>query len=205
MKLFLASRGQWMNPSLEKAFLDLIVKPIDENKLIILSINTTSEAHKERLFKAKKWYIEQGFQEKNIDILNLKTDNILNFHDIDVLHIWGGNNYHYLQGIREAGLEPKIREFIDRDGVYVGTSAGSNIMSPDVDENLSNDVNDIGLDDVSGFGYVDFITIPHWDTAHGEKRARQIKYSWKSGKRVIPITDQQAVLVQDNGFIIISP
>jgi hypothetical protein len=54
MKLFLASRGQWMNPSLEKAFLDLIVKPIDENKLIILSINTTSEAHKERLFKAKK-------------------------------------------------------------------------------------------------------------------------------------------------------
>ncbi len=205
MKLFLASWGQWKNTTLEKAFLNLLSNPIKENKVLILSIDTTSEFHVKHLNTAKTWYQQKGFQEKNIKIFNLKTDSIPSFHDLDVLHIWGGNNYHYLHSIREKRLEPKIREFIDRDGVYVGSSAGSNIMCPDVDENLSNDVNDIELTDVSGIGYVDFYTIPHWGTNHGKKRTSQIKYGWESDKHVIPLTDDQAVLVHDGDFKIISP
>ena len=203
MKLLLASWGPWINLTLEKAFLNLLLKPTYKNKLIILSIDTTSDFHKEHLNTATLWYKKLGFHEKNIRILNLRTDNIPSFHDLDVLHIFGGNNFHYLQIIREKGLEPKIREFIDRNGVYVGSSAGSNIMCPEVDENLSNDANDIGLANVSGFGYVDFYTIPHWGTYHGEKRTGQIKYSWESGKKVIPLTDQQAILVKNNEFEII--
>ena len=64
-----------------------------------------------------------------------------------ILHIWGGNTFHYLKRIRELNLIPRIREFIDGDGVYVGTSAGSELMCPDLDANLTSDVNDIGLAD----------------------------------------------------------
>ena len=206
MKLFLASWGPWKNTTLEKAFLDLPSKPISENKLLILSINTTSESSQERLGTVRKWYQKIGLQEKNINILNLNTDAIPSFRDLDILHIWGGNTFRYLQRIRELGLESRIRDFIDRDGVYVGSSAGSTIMCPDVDENFINSVNKIGLIDVRGFGYVDFYMSPHWDTKnHGEKRTSQIKYSWESGKRLIPLTDQQAVLVLDSDFNIVSP
>ncbi len=31
-----------------------------------------------------------------------------------------------------------------------------------------------------------------------------IDYSWKNGKRIVTLTDQQAILVQDNGFKVIS-
>ena len=205
MKLFLASLAQWKNEKLEKTFLDLISKPINENKLFLLSMDTTSDFHVEHIGIVKKWYIKQGIPEKNINILNLKTDTIPSFEGIDILHIWGGNTFHYLHRIREIGLDRKIRNFIDRDGVYVGTSAGSSIMCPDVDENLTTDVNDIGLEDVSGFGFVDFNIIFHWDTIYGEARTGQIKYSWETGKRVIPLTDQQAILVREDGFKIISP
>ena len=194
-----------MNTMLEKAFLNLLSKPINENKLFILSMGTTSELHVKYLDIAKKWYNQIGFQEKNISILNLKTDTIPSFEDLDVLHIWGGNTFHYLQRIRETGLEPRIRDFIDRDGVYIGTSAGSMLMSPNVDENLTIDVNDVGLEDVTGFGYVDYYLLVHWDTIFEELHADVIKYSWDTGKRVISLTDQQAILVLDNEFKIISP
>ena len=117
----------------------------------------------------------------------------------------GGNTFHYLHRIRDTELNQRLRDFIDRGGVYVGSSAGSNIMCPDVDDNLTTDVNDIGLEDVSGFGYVDFIIMPHWGSMNGMARTDQIKYSWETGKRVIPLTDQQAILVLDEGFTIITP
>jgi len=176
-----------------------------QNTLYIISIDTTSESHVEYLNTAIKWYKKIGFQEENIKIINLKNDEIPSFSNLDVMHMGGGNNYHYLHSIRERGLEPEIREFISRNGVYVGSSAGSNIVCPEVDEHLSNDANDIGLSDIRGFGLVDFYTIPHWDTYHGDKRTRQIQYGWESGKHVIPLTDEQAVLVVDGKFKIISP
>jgi dipeptidase E len=205
MKLLLTSWGPWKNKRLEETFLNLLDKPPKDSTLFILSIDTTSEFHIQHLTTATNWYKKMGFQEENIEVFNLKNDTIPEFHDLDVMHMWGGNNYHYLQILRERELEPKIREFISRNGVYVGGSAGSNIMCPEVDEKLSNDPNDIGVSDVRGFGLVDFYTIPHWDTYHGDKRTRQIQYGWESGKQVIPLTDEQAVLVVDGEFKIISP
>jgi dipeptidase E len=205
MKLLLASWGPWINQVLETTFLDLLPKPTQESNVFILSVDTTSETHITHLKIAKEWYQKIGFKEENITILNLYTDTIPSFSNLDVLHIWGGNNYEYLKVIREKRLESRIREFIDHDGVYVGSSAGSNIMCPDVDVNLFNDPNDVGLDDVTGFGYIDFYLIVHWGTSNGEKRTSQINYGWKMGKRFIPLTDHQAILVRNKGFKIISP
>ena len=62
-----------------------------------------------------------------------------------------------MKQIRETGLVHEIRDFIERDGVYVGTSAGSIIMGPDIDENLTSPGNDCGLEDLDGFGYFIFM------------------------------------------------
>jgi len=97
----------------------------------------------------------------------------------------------------------EIRDFIERDGVYVGTSAGSIIMGPDIDENLTSPGNDCGLEDLDGFGYFNFYVIPHWDTKDGDLLTRIVTYSWKTDKRIIALTDQQAILVIDNEFRII--
>ena len=45
MKLLLCSSAPHMNDKLEETFLDLLNKPPIENKLLILSTNTTSEYH----------------------------------------------------------------------------------------------------------------------------------------------------------------
>ena len=209
MKLFLASYSPSANEVLGKAFLELLSKPVNQNKLLILAMDTTSDFYRKHLETDRQWYIKQGLQEKNVNILNLKTDTIPDLEDLDILHMWGGNTWHYLKRIREAGLVPRIREFIDRGGVYVGTSAGSLLMCPDVDERLTSDPNDVGLVDVSGFGYINFNIIPHWDSKKSLGISTSLmdcmRYVWEAGKRVIPLTDDQAVLVRDGEVKIVSP
>ena len=209
MKLFLASYSPCANEVLGKTFLSLLNKPVNKKRLLILAMDTTSDFYSKYLEIDRQWYIKQGFQGKNIDILNLNSDNIPSFEDIDVLHIWGGNTFHYLKRIRELNLIPRIREFVDRDGVYVGTSAGSELMCPDLDVNLTSDVNDIGLTDLMCLGYVDFNIVPHWDSflsIGAEVNLMDfMRYIWKTGKQVIPITDNQAILVLDDEVKIISP
>jgi len=205
MKLLLCSWAPNRNEKLEKTFLDLLSKPPNENKALILLMDTTSEFFVQQLDILKTWYMQKGFQENNIKICNLKTDKIPSLDEIDILHMGGGNEFHYMYYIREKGLLEEIHEFITRDGVYVGSSAGSVIMSSELDENLSPDSNDVGLTDLSGFGYIDFNFLVHWDVMYSGLHADWLRYSWEHGRRVVCLTDQQAVLVLDDGFNIISP
>jgi dipeptidase E len=115
--------------------------------------------------------------------------------------IFGGNNYHYLKRLRETGLVQEIRDFIESGGVYIGVSAGAMIMGPCIDNNLTFDVIDVGLEDVSGFDFVDFYIMPHWDWREG--RWASLTYSWKTGKHIVPLTDQQGILIHDDLFKII--
>ena len=204
MKLLLCSYAPHKSEKLEKAFLDLLTKPIDENKVFILSMDTTSRRYRESLEIAKQWYIGLGILEHNISIYNLITDTIPSFDGLDVLHVWGGNTFHYLKQIREIGLVPMIHDFVRRDGVYVGSSAGSMLMGPSVDEDLYIlEKNEVGLQNVTGFGIVPFYICAHWDSKSDEVRDEMLKYGKASGKHLIPLTDQQGVLVHDNGYEII--
>jgi len=87
MKLLLCSYAPHKAEKLEKAFLDLLTKPIKENKLFILSTDTTSQFHQEQLELVKQGYLRLGIFEKNITIYNLITDTIPIFDDLDVLHV----------------------------------------------------------------------------------------------------------------------
>jgi peptidase E len=106
-----------------------------------------------------------------------------------------------MKRIRELGLVQGIRDFIEREGVYIGVSGGSVMMSPDMDDGLSMTKNDIGLEDLSGFGYINFYIVSHWDWREDKKE--MLTYSWESEKRMVPLTDRQGILVLDNDFEII--
>lgn len=205
MKLLLCSWVPYKNKKLEQTFLDLINKPPEENKLIILSTDTTSPFHVNQHKLLTDWYKEKGLKEENIRIINLIHDETPSLQDLDVLHVWGGNEFEYLKHIREKGLEQEVRDFINRNCVYIGLSAGSIIMSKTLDENLSEDKNEVGLKDLNGFGFIDFNLLVHWDTFMEGLHAKQLMYSWETGRKVVCLTDEQAVLVTEEGFKIISP
>jgi len=212
MKLLLMS-STFTNEKLKETFLQLLSKPIEENKVLIIhQKHYAKDTYPEytdlidsMLPRDTKIYEELGILHENINSYDVKTVEKPDLRNIDVLYVQGGNVYYYLQQFRNKGYMEDIRGLIERDGVYVGNSAGSNVMCAVVDESLTSDENFFGLEDITGFGFLDFNIIVHWDTMNGSLRTGQIKYSWEAGKRIIPLTDQQAILVQNDGFKIISP
>jgi dipeptidase E len=203
------------NDKLKDTFLQMLTKPIKENKVLIIHqkryVKKTypeySELADTMLPLDIKIFTELGILPENISLYDVDSNEKLDLSEIDVLLVEGGNTFYYLHKIRKKGYRDDIRGFIERDGVYLGTSAGSMMMGPYIDENLTIDVNfnEWGLENTTGFGYFDFHLLVHWDSVFDDLHTDAIKYCWDTGKRVIPLTDQQAVLVMDNDFKIISP
>jgi len=122
--------------------------------------------------------------------------------DVDVVVVLGGNVYRHMSNIRKQGMYTKIRKFIESNGVYVGRSAGAIIMGPTVDVgHWSQFPNDVGLKDTSGFGYVDFITVPHADTRESPEKVQE--YHKETGQKMIYLTDGQGLLVLDDCYKIV--
>jgi len=201
MKLLLTSNGL-STDKLRNEFTDHLTKPMEYAKVQAFYVrfdhpdfDSFMEAEVQRL-------IETGIARKNISIFDLHDDTPPSLADVDVVLMFGGNEYHYMNQIRKQGLISVIREFVERDGFYIGVSAGSIIMGPDVDiEHWSMESNDIGLKDTSGFGYVDFITVPHIDSRADPEKV--LEFHRDTGKKLIYLTDQQGIFVTENGYRII--
>jgi dipeptidase E len=211
MKLLLNS-SYLTNDKLRNTLLKMLSKPIKENKVLIIhqkhyakkTYPEYSDLVDSMLPRDTKIFTELGILPENISSYDAKTEEKPDINSIDILYAQGGNTYYYLQQIRKNGYWDDIRDFIEGDGVYLGNSAGSMMMCPDVDEDLYIlEKNHVGVKDVTGFGFVPFYIVAHWDSKSDEVREKMLKYGEKSRKQVIPLTDEQGVLVTENEYKVI--
>jgi len=202
MKLLLTSGGL-STPNIEKAFKELLAKPPEENQAIIMGVRNTVDQDLDAYIERNvQMLVKQGIKEENILTYKLDSLNPPSLNETDVLLVLGGNEYRYMKWIRKQGLFSEISKFIERDGVYVGRSAGSIIMGPTVDlDYWSAASNDVGLEDLSGFGFVDFVTVSHVDSIDRAVKVRE--FHKETEHKMIYLTNQQAVLVIDDMYRII--
>ena len=201
MKLILTSSGL-STKVLQEEFLKLLTKPVEEIKAQVFYVHFEHPDFDSFLAKIIDQLLDTGIKEENIDFFDLTGENPPSLEGKDLVLVYGGNEYHYMYHIRRLGLYPEIRKFVDRDGIYIGVSAGSIIMGPDVDvDSWSMATNDMGMEDLSGFGYVDFTTVAHIEWRPNPEKA--LKHQAETGKKMIYYTDKQGVLVRDCGYRII--
>jgi dipeptidase E len=84
----------------------------------------------------------------------------------DIIHLGGGNTFHFLQTLRRKKLLPKLRQFVKRGGVLTGLSAGAIMMTPSITTasfpSFDRDDNDEGITDFKSLGLVKFDFFPHY-------------------------------------------
>jgi peptidase E len=142
MKLLLTSGGITTD-KLQETLRELLTKPAEENNVLIIELNWGDENYPKYLEETKQRLIRTGFSSKNLATYDLSSSNPPpSINNYDVLMIFSGNHFHYMKRIRELGLVQGIRDFIEREGVYIGVSGGSVMMSPDMDDGLSMTKND---------------------------------------------------------------
>lgn len=138
-----------------------------------------------------------------------------NLQDYSALFIGGGNTYKLLLGLKESGAFKNIRDYINKDGVVIGGSAGAVIFGYDINIIASMDPNDVNLEDTKGFDVLSGISIfPHYTnrkSKHTEEENNErmkmftdsiTKYSEKIGK-VIAIPEEDAIYISEEGVQVI--
>ena len=194
-KLLLTSAG-FENPKIGGEFLKLIEKSVSEVKVLFIP---TASRTKEELYwvgESKKELIGVGIKEENIINFNLDREfDEGELNKIEVIYVCGGNTFYLLHKIKEIGFENAIKKFILDGKVYVGVSAGSMVMGPDIDVSgikVDWDKNDVCLKDLTGLNFTDKRISPHY-TIEDEEIIK--KFEEKTGKEVTRLKDSQALLI----------
>lgn len=199
-KLLLTSAG-FKNPKVGEEFLKLINEPASEIKIIFVP---TASITKEELFyveKSKKELLNIGIDKQNIKILDL--DHTISYNEVsafDVIYVCGGNTFYLLDRIRKTGFDNVIKQFLADGKIYIGVSAGSILLGPNIEIASLGDKDKCGVKDFTGLNLINMAICPHFDKKEYqavEEFKKKVDYS------IIPLTDNQALLILDNEVKII--
>jgi dipeptidase E len=213
MKLLLTSAGI-KNASIHNALVDLLGKPIAECSA--LCITTGSYAHR-LAGPGRAWKFISGQEPrtpmcelgwKSLGVLELTAlPSITEAHwvplvrETDVLLVNGGDPLYLSYWMRQSGLAELLPSL---DLVYVGLSAGSMIMAPNIGEDFVGWRPPTGGDET--LGLVDFAMFPHLDHEDLPENTMADAERWAAGLRApaYAIDDETAIKVVDGTVEVVS-
>ena len=216
MKLLLTSAGI-KNASIHNALVDLLGKPIAESNA--LCIPTATYGHP-MAGPASAWRFIAGQEPrtpmcelgwKSLGVLELTAlPSIKEEHWIpeveatDALLVWGGSPLYLCYWMRQSGLAdllPSLRP----ETVYVGTSGGAMVATPDFGGATYDDSDPLTGSD-SALGLVDFSLFPHLEREDMPDTSLANIEQWAAGLSVpaYAIDDQTAIKVVDGTVEVVS-
>jgi peptidase E len=224
MKLLLTSNGL-LNTPLEKDFLEMTDNKTNLKVVIIPTASDPIEWVPEKEGDQIKDYVYKLIPErieKNVEwvktykeewnkkgynaiIADLKEDPLElkeKIKSADVIDVLGGDVNYLLDWSKKSKLDTYLSEVLNKGVVYVGTSAGSGLINPDI--GLTWWSPDWKLDHI-GLAIVDFIVVPHQKesdiSSNIENLVKRrdylqtiINFPW----RIYLLQDGQAIKVIDN-------
>jgi dipeptidase E len=117
----------------------------------------------------------------------------------DYIFVAGGNTFFLLQELKRSGADRLIVEHIGKGKPYVSTSAGSIIVSKDIEYVKYMDSPATAPDlngNFSGLGIVDFYTVPHCINFPFKKAAEKIISEYGNRLDLRPVHNKQAIAVK---------
>lgn len=114
----------------------------------------------------------------------------------DIVLVAGGDTFYLMEKLKESGADKVIKDFIEKNGIYIGSSAGSIICCPTIEgaEEFDNPNLAKGLNDFDGMGVFKDVIIPH---AQKEKYFERIRRATErleaKGYKIYPLTDDDVL------------
>ncbi|WP_029410339.1 Type 1 glutamine amidotransferase-like domain-containing protein, partial [Treponema pedis] len=118
----------------------------------------------------------------------------------DYIFVSGGNTFYLLQELKRTGADKILIEQIKSGKPYIGSSAGSIILSKDIRyvSKMDSPKKAPNLNDYKSLGIVDFYPLPHYGNAPFKKIGEGIVSEYGSQIDLKPINNKQAILVKSN-------
>jgi dipeptidase E len=211
VKLLLTSAGI-TNASIREALVDLLGKPIGDCRALCIPTAVHALVQPELAWRLISGHeprtpmCELGW--KSLGVLELTALPSIDYekwrtavHETDALLVTGGDPLYLSYWMRESGLAellPSLR------AVYVGLSAGSVVMAPNIGQAFVGWQPPGGGDET--LGVVGFSMFPHLDHEDLPKNTMAEAERWAAGMRVpaYAIDDQTAIKVSDSTVEVVS-
>jgi len=212
---YLLTSGGIKNTSIHNALIDLLGKPIAESSALCIP---TAEYGHPMCTPTSAWRFIAGQTPASMCDLGWKSLGVLELtalpsigeerwvpwvREADVLLVGGGDPLYLCYWMRQSGLAdllPSLR----REAVYVGVSAGSMVMAPNVGEDFVGWKPPTGGD--RALGLVEFSMFPHLDHENMPDNSLANAEKWAAGIQVpaYAIDDQTAIKVTDGTVEVVS-
>ncbi len=207
MKILLTSSGI-TNPTIENALVDLLGKPIAEASALCIATGMLpfpggpSYVYRFVTGTGPGRMCELGW--KSLGVLELPAlPSIREEHwipeveKVDALLVWGGSPLYLCYWMRQSGLAdvlPSLRPEV----VYVGTSGGAMVATPDFGGATYDDSDPLTASD-EALGLVDFSVFPHLEREDMPDTTLANIERWAAGLSVpaYAIDDETAITVVD--------
>lgn len=192
MKLILSS-CDFGNPESAKFIHNNFCKPIADLKVLYFpNEKVTPSKIKSGMYESRLSAF--GFQRKNIYVANYFDPAPYFGLDIDAVYISGGNTFGTMKLIRDAGFDKAIVDYVHKDAVYIGGSAGAHIATANISHVEKYDKDTYGLADFSGLGLFDGILICHY-TEDRKQHFEELKAAGEYS--VIALSDSESIVIRD--------
>lgn len=146
----------------------------------------------------KEALIKQGMIVDELEISTATKEEIKSkLQQNDYIYITGGNTFFLLQELRKSGADEIITEQINLGKVYIGESAGSIIVSNNIEyvKEMDDFTIALNLDSFVSLGLVDFYPLPHYESFPFEEIVENIIANYTGKINLFPISNTQVIMV----------
>lgn len=160
-KIILSSCGI-RNEDFKERFYKLISKEdLYNSKVLYITSAADGEPgdNKDWMDKEYKTILDLGINENNIT--EYKIGNEINVDNYDIIYMMGGNTIFLLDVIRRYKFGEVIKDFINKGKIYIGSSAGSQIIGSTIELCSIYETNNVNMTDFTALGIVDKEVVPH--------------------------------------------
>lgn len=189
----------------ENLFRNFIQEQTLAKQVLFIPTAGNVEHYVDYIDEAKHLFQSLGFSIDILDIVNSSEEVIKEkIKQTPYLYISGGNTFYLLQELKRKHLLPSIKSQIDEGMIYIGESAGAMITTLDIeyaqimdDKNLANDLNDY-----SALNLIDFAIVPHYGEFPFEETTIEIVQAYQYKLKLLPITNSQAIIVNEDDYVV---
>ncbi|OMF14201.1 peptidase S51 [Paenibacillus amylolyticus] len=123
----------------------------------------------------------------------------------DMIYVTGGNTFFLLQELKKSGTDLLIQAHIQAGKIYIGESAGSIILSPNIEYVKEMDDRKFApdLESYCALNVIDFYPVPHYGCFPFVESTGKVLQEYQSELPLVPITNVQAIVVEGDQFRIV--
>lgn len=147
----------------------------------------------------KKALEKMGLTVDELEVTTAKPSEIMEkLQKNDFIYVTGGNTFFLLQELHRVGADKLIIEQIEAGKLYIGESAGSLILAPNIEyvKQMDDCKEAPELTSFDALNAVDFYPLPHQNSFPFKKAVERIILNYGDTVPLKPITNSQVILVE---------